>query len=632
MCGICGKIYFQENKQIDREMFFSMLNALSQRGPDEEGVFIERNMALGVKRLSIIDKDEGRQPFVNEDHTVRCVCNGEIYNYKELKSFLVKKNHRLISDNDCEIIVHLYEEFGISFLDKLSGMFALSLYDAKKRQLFVARDRIGIKPLYYAELPDSIIFSSSIESLLANPDITREISSSGLNHYFTFNFFPLEYTPFLSIKKLLPGHCMICNHQGVKVEKYWSLTYQIQRNHSEEYYLEKLHSLWEESIQTHLRSDVPVGIFLSGGVDSSTIACSVKKFTQDVNTFSIGFKENSFDERFYATSVAHFLKTRHQEISMPTDIGCLMERISANLDCPTGESSFVPTFVLSEFAREHVGVVLSGEGADELFGGYQTYTADFFARYIKRLPPVMKKNIFPFIVKILPKQDTRLNWRLKAELFLKGLNSGTRITHFFWREIFSEAQKQLLFTSGFLSDLLKQDSLSMPYTTFERYYSQYKDMRDLEKAMYFDLKVWLPEGILHRVDMASMAHSLEVRVPYLSDKLVEFSYTLPLELKIRRLRRKFILKKMVKSRLPANILSRPKQGFSVPINQWLKKDLKELMLENINNKSYIMDHVLNRQYVMSLFNEHIQGRYDHSRPLWNILMLVIWFNRSQNKK
>jgi len=626
MCGICGKYFFLD-KPVEQEIMIKMTRSLYSRGPDDEKIFIKRNAGLGVRRLSIIDKEQGGQPMFNEDKTVCFIYNGEIYNYKELKDYLLNKGHVFFTKCDGEVISHLYEEYGLMFLQKLHGMFAIALLDLKENKLILARDRIGIKPLYFFKHDDYIVFSSSIKSLIQDNAVSLDLDYRGINCYFSYSYFPGNYSPFINIKKLLPGSYLVCDINGVNINYYCHLHYKNNNaDQSDTDYVDEFRDIFERAVKRHLTADVPMGIFLSGGLDSSSLAYFANRFRDNLYTFSIGIGESTYNEYSYANLVSRYIGTRHYEINITKDLPGLVKMMSSALDIPIGDPSFIPTFQLCEFAKNFSGVILSGEGADELFGGYETYKADILANYFINFTLPFEWKLLLQLVKKLPVSYKRLNFKSKSELFLKGLTRVNRISHYTWREIFSEEEKKMLYSRDFFSQLSNSNFIEEPYELFKEYFYAINSNNFLERSMYFDIKEWLTNSILSRVDAASMFHALEVRVPYLDDELVELSFRLPLDKKIYKMRGKYLLREAFKDKLPKKILRRPKQGFSVPIGKWLRYELNEFCLELFSNLPKQIDTILNRNYVSLLFNEHRKGNQDHGRKLWNIIIFTIWFN------
>ncbi|MDD5730222.1 MAG: asparagine synthase (glutamine-hydrolyzing), partial [Candidatus Omnitrophica bacterium] len=412
MCGICGKYYFDPLKQVEGSLLRNMTSVLERRGPDEEAWWQEGAIGLGVRRLSIMDIARGHQPFSSEDGYVRAVYNGQIYNYRYLKEKLISLGHFFLTGCDGEVIPHLYEEYGESFLKHLHGMFGLALVDQKRQKLILARDRMGIKPLYYSVLADGVVFGSSTRAILCDPAVSRDFDPAALHCYFSCNYFPDSYTPFSQVKKLLPGNYIVCEGENVRRQPYWSL---LQSSGTDNLPLkaaeDKFRSLFIGAVENHLRADVPVGIFLSGGLDSSCIAYAAAALGADAAAFSIGFRETSFDERPYASLVAQKLGIRHYDCLLPENLGSLVIQAGEALDIPIGEPSFLPTYALSAFASEHCKVILSGEGADELLWGYETYLANILAAPLFLLPSPLRRHVFGLIAQVFARNDTWLNKR-----------------------------------------------------------------------------------------------------------------------------------------------------------------------------------------------------------------------------
>lgn len=626
MCGICGKYYFNKDNYVDQRILTKMVQALYKRGPDEEGLFIKDNIGIGVRRLSIVDRDKGSQPMHNEDKTIWLVYNGEIYNYRELKKYLLNKGHVFRSECDGEVIPHLYEEQGISFVQELHGMFALALVDLRKQCLLLVRDRMGIKPLYYGLQNDSVVFASLLTSLIQDPCISLDLDYQGINSYFSYNYFPCHHTPFKGINKLLPGTYALFNAHGCTINSYWRPMLKVDSCGSPMSYVDEFMSIFGRVIKRHLVADVPVGIFLSGGLDSSSIAYFSKNFSQDIAALSIGFREKTYDETRYARLAAKHLQLRHYETAIPNNVIGLIKKMIPAIDIPLGEPSLIPTFALAEFARAHVGVALSGEGTDELFGGYETYKADVLSTIFMNLPHLLKQVILPWIIRRLPYSDDRLNFRFKAGLFLHGIRSPNISPHYSWREIFSADAKKSLYSGDFYEELVATHTVEQPYEIFKEHFFTAYPRHHLEQAMHFDTTVWLPDSILTRVDMINMYHNLEVRVPFLDDEMVDFAYRLPFSEKISNLSGKQIVRRAVNGKLPSAILKRPKQGFSVPIGLWLKHELKQFSREVLTYMPRELDNLLNKSYLLSLFDAHNKEEADYGRQIWSALILILWFN------
>lgn len=631
MCGIWGKYYFDEKRSISTSLIQKMGKSLFHRGPDEGNYIIKNNVALGTQRLSILDIEKGQQPVSNEDKTIWAVFNGEIYNYKELKKYLIAKNHYFFSQCDSEVIPHLYEDYGEQFLEKLRGMFAIALWDKRKSLLMLARDRLGIKPLFFMQDKNFLIFASEIKAILHDDGVIKEIDAGGVNCYLSYNYLPSSYTIFKNIKKLLPGHYLICKRKDkVEIKKYWQIKYK-NTSDSIDKIEEKFKDLLDDTIQSHLIADVSWGIFLSGGLDSSTLVHFIKHYQQNIYTFNLNFQEKSFDEGKFARYIGQFFDTTHYETIMNAQQCKRQLREIVNfLDNPIGEPSVVPTFFMANFAKNYIKVAISGEGADELFCGYPTYQADILAKYYQFLPyPV--KHLASFLANKLPLTNEYLPFGYKARLFTQGAARAYSLVHYFWREIFSQEEKEELLSFDYICELKKNNLFNESLDIFFSYFNEINTSNYIEKCLYTDLKIWLPDSILYRVDTMSMANSIEVRVPYLDHRIVEFMFSLPLKYKIRHLQTKYLLRKIMKNKLSPVILRRRKHGFGVPVSRWLKSELKDLYLEYLSKRNVENWGIFNYKYIQHIFKEHLENRADNGRKLWNLLILFMWYDRFRRR-
>jgi asparagine synthase (glutamine-hydrolysing) len=618
MCGICGKYYFG-NRKVEGGPLAEMVRSLRNRGPDEQKVYLKDNAGLGVSRLSIIDTAGGSQPVCNEDGSVVAVFNGEIFNYHPIRDLLAHKGHILRSRCDSELIPHLYEEFGPAFLQKLEGMFALAVLDSGNKHLLLARDRMGIKPLYFYQSDACLCFASSVSALTLDPDVETDIDFRAVNCYFTFNYFPQGFTPFRHIRQV-PAGCYASCAEGVSWERYWQYSC---AGSGENDGQDGFSGLFESVVKEHLRSDVPVGLLLSGGMDSSSLAYYARKFNPEISAFTAGFAEATFDERKFAARVSSCLGITHHHMVIAGDIADKFKKSIEAQDIPLGEPSFLPTLELCGFAKEKVGVVLSGEGADELFGGYETYRADVLSSLMKSLPVVLRRDIFGGLLRFMPYNDEFMGLRFKGELFLNGLNRAAN-AHFCWREIFSEEEKKGLYPGEFYAQM-KEEHLREPYRMFLKAFDACGSSSDMEKAMYYDVTCWLPGSILHRLDTASMNCSLEARVPFLDPRIVEFSRGLPASRKADLFRTKIFLKSALRRSVPRFVLGRRKHGFAVPVARWLRGELKDYFLGLVGGMEAEERFFVNPDYVMRLFKEHLRRECDHSRKLWNVMVFAAWF-------
>lgn len=630
MCGICGKVYFDSHRPVEREVINSMNEVLCHRGPDDEGIYINGNMGLGMRRLSIIDIDGGKQPIRNEDGTVRVVYNGEIYNFHEIKDELIKRGHKFYTRSDTEVIVHLYEDLGEDFVKELNGMFGIALWDEKKKKLILARDRVGIKPLHYAVLSDRILFGSEIKSILRD-NVPRDIDLEALHHYLSLNYVPAPHTMFKGIKKLEPGYMLIYQNGKVRSKKYWDVQYGTPNGeyslpglNNEEDYTERLIELLRESIKRHLISDVPLGVFLSGGMDSSTIVALMSQLnTARIKTFSIGFEEKSYNEADYARIISKKFETEHYELVVKPNIFDLLPELVRSFDEPYADSSAIPVYYVSKLAREHVKVTLGGDGGDEIFAGYVTYPAYKLANIYTKLPRVLTARMIPYFVNLLPVTDGKVSFDYKAKRFVEAAVLPPHLRHFWWKVIFTEEMKQSLYSDDLKSAL---NGYRDSFEIFNMHFDTCIDGDTLQKLLYVDLKVYLPDDILVKVDRMSMAHSLEARVPFLDRDVVEFMAGVPSSLKMKGLRTKYILKKALNGLLPKEILQKKKGGFNVPIPRWIKKDLKEYVTDTLSPaKMRSLGH-FNVDNVSQILKMHLRGEKDYSRNIWGLFMFMLWYD------
>jgi asparagine synthase (glutamine-hydrolysing) len=618
MCGIAGFVDLNQTGPTisGQEVVDRMCQIIKHRGPDDQGTYLKDGVALGMRRLSIIDLVGGHQPISGEDGSVTIVFNGEIYNFLELKPKLQALGHTFKTDSDTEAIVHAYEEFGSRCVDHLRGMFAFAIWDAKARTLFVARDRVGKKPLYYTTTPEGIfVFGSELKSLLAHPDVQRELNPKALDAYLTLGYVPDPLSIFRNINKLPPGFYLTFSDDGVKVNRYWDFRFEPVAVRSESDYLAELRELLDESVRLRLISDVPLGAFLSGGIDSSTVvALMARHMGQPVKTFSIGFHEDSYNELKYARLTAEKFNTDHHEFFVTPDICSIVDELVWHFDEPFADSSAIPTYMVSKLARDHVTVVLSGDGGDELFAGYTRYVVDRKRQGFARLPKPLRENLMRPLSEALPHATWGRNYLHNVSLdpISRYLDSIS---------VFTSLNRNSLYTSDFKSNL---GSSAYVRTLFHDLVNQVQTGESLDQLLYLDSKTYLPGDILTKVDRMSMAVSLEARAPLLDHKLIEFVTNVPASLKLSGLETKYLLKKAVRDLVPAEILNRPKQGFGVPIQEWINQQLRSRVRETLTEPRTRQRGYLNSQYVDVLLDEHERGRRDHSMGLWSLFMLELW--------
>lgn len=617
MCGIAGKLLFEEKEKVTHEEIQRMCNTLIHRGPDDQGMYIKGRIGLGHRRLSIIDLDSGKQPITNEDGTIWTVFNGEIYNYVELKEFLVGRGHTFSTETDTEVIVHLYEEQGDEFLASLRGMFAIALWDNRRQRLLLARDRIGKKPLFYSVIPDkALLFGSEIKAILQDPRVKSELDVEALDAYLTLLYVPAPLTMFNGIQKLLPGHLLVCENGKVIIREFWDLHYQPRTVLHEDELVEELESILRESVRIRLRSDVPIGAFLSGGVDSSSVVSIMSQLmTRPVVTCAVGFEEEEHNELCFAKNIADRFSCSHYEHLIQPDVGSLVPRLVGFFDEPFGDSSAVPTYYVSQMARQHASVVLSGDGGDEVFAGYSRhYLQRLECRLRRLLPGSPGRSVAAALATWLPEMKGRATFKKLS--MMPDEAYAYKLSH----SLFNEEEKR-----GLYSDALRAASVSFDATgSLRRYYNRCDATDPLDKALYVDIKTYLPDDILVKVDRMSMAHSLEVRAPLLDHKLIEFTATLPSSLKLKGRTTKYLLKEVMRKYLPADILSRPKHGFTMPLGQWLKGPLREMVEDSLLGTIARQRGLFNGSFTKMLWSRHASGQEDYSHQLWMLLMFELW--------
>ena len=619
MCGICGVTYFDRERNVLEHLVKSMCDVIRHRGPDDEGWITKGNYGIGMRRLSIIDLFTGRQPISNEDGSIWIVFNGEIYNHVELRNKLIKKGHKFQTKCDTEVIVHAYEEYGEECPKKLNGMFGFAILDLKKQILFLARDRLGIKPLYYYHDSKKFAFGSELKSILQVPNIPREVDLRALDLFLTFEYIPSPYSIFQGIRKLPPGHSLTLKDGRINIREYWDLDFD-EKDIPEGELCEQLLELFQDAVKIRLMSDVPLGAFLSGGIDSSAIVAMMSRvMDRPVKTFSIGFKEDTYNESHYAQQIAnHFNTEHHVEIIEPNALE-LAEKLVGFLDEPFGDFSIFPTYLVSKMARKHVTVSLSGDGGDELFAGYDTYIANKAGRAYERLPRLLRNAMHPILSRIPPTEKKKglIN---RAKRFVEGMELPADLEHTRWMIFLQEGEKIKLYSDDLQDTLNGSDSFEF----IRNYFNRVNTSDPLNRQLYVDIKSYLVDNILVKVDRMSMATSLETRVPFLDHRFVEFSATIPSRLKLQGKNTKYLFKKAMGDVLPPQILNRSKEGFSIPIKNWLKEDLKPLMLEVLDQQKIKREGFFNTNYVEQLKKEHLSGKENHSHRLWSMMVFGIW--------
>jgi len=623
MCGIAGVYNYKTGRIVSQNILKAMSNVIVHRGPDDEGFYMKSTVGLVFRRLSIIDLNTGNQPIHNEDKTVWVVFNGEIYNYVELKKDLHNKGHIFYTKSDTEVIVHLYEEYGEDLHKYLNGMYAIALWDENKGNLMLVRDRPGIKPLYYAETDDGLIFASEIKSLLKG-GVSRLPDFEAINQYLSYGYVPSPLSGFKAIKKLNAGHMLICSNKNCHEKEFWDLKIIKPIEDIEE---DELIDLLIEELKMVLlrqtRSDVPVGIFLSGGIDSSLIASvAAEKCNLKLNAFTIGFKEESYNELPITRRVAKKLGLPLQEfILSENDIYQEIEHIMSFFDEPLFDYSAIPVYFVSKLAREKVKTVIGGEGGDELFGGYQTHYLYKIAEWYKKIPKTMRRGVRNIISR-LPESHSYLSMPYKLRRFTYGTEFPYDEAHYRWKVLFDEEQKKKLLTTDFIRDVDNLNSFHAIRKYFSKAVSEGYSIED--QLMYVDFKTFLQDDPLQKTDKMSMANSLEVRVPLLDNAIIDFSRKVPTGKKIKGFQTKYLLRKALARFQPPEIAFGKKRGFTPPMAIWLKNGLKDYMLSVLSRDSLSKVEFLNHSYIASIIDAHLEGRAENSRLIWALIVLVNW--------
>jgi asparagine synthase (glutamine-hydrolysing) len=610
VCGICG--IATTHGAADVEALRAMSQLLVHRGPDSGGEHVDGGAALAARRLSIIDLEHGDQPIATEDGSCVVVQNGEIYNYPELRRELERAGHELRTHCDTEALVHLYEEHGPGFAERLRGMFAAAIWDARRRRLVLARDRYGIKPLYYRHVGGELRFASELRALPRG-----EIDLDALEAFLSFNSIPAPYSIFRDVRKLPAGHVLVWEDGEVSLERYarpGPAAEDELRTGDEAEIVEELRARLRDSVRAHLLSDVPVGVLLSGGVDSAVLAALAAQETPEpVHTFTIGFAERSFDERDDARLVAERYGTAHHELLVRPEPELLLRALAEAFDEPFADSSALPTYLVSQLAAEHVKVALSGEGGDELFGGYYTYVADLTADHLAPLARAVRP-----LVEALPASTRKASLDYKAKRFVRAAHLPPLERHHGWKEIFSAEAR---------AELTGRDAAFDPVDVYRTRYAETAEAPELARLQDVDFGVYLVDDLLVKTDRASMAHSLEARVPFLDPLVTNLAFALPTRLKVRGLAKKVLLRKAAEPLLPAEVVHGRKRGFSIPAAAWLRGELEPFARETLSPENLRRQGFFQAQPVTRLIDEHVAGREDWSRQLWGLLAFTLWYER-----
>jgi asparagine synthase (glutamine-hydrolysing) len=623
MCGICGIVALRNDIPIDQFILKRMNSTIRHRGPDDAGYYTDPVAGLAMRRLSIIDLNTGHQPIANEDGSIWIIFNGEIYNYRELRQRLEQKGHIFSTQTDTETIVHAYEEYGDDCVHHLNGMFAFAIWDKKQRRLLLARDRLGIKPLYYYVSPQQIIFGSELKAVMANPTVPRDIDFTALDQFLSLEYVPTPRSIFQHVKKLPPGHCLILEDGQTRLKSYWNVAFRpdsVPKNDRD--CLAALTDLIRDAVKIRLVADVPLGAFLSGGIDSSTIVAFMSETADtQVRTFSIGFGDPTYNELPYARLVANHFNTSHYEAFLQPDITELVPRLVGHFDEPFADFSSFPTFLVSELASRQVKVVLSGDGGDEIFGGYDTYLAQKLdASFYSYFPRYMRQQLLPRLLAAIPPRAAKKGLINKSKRFVEGAALDPALQHVRWMMFMHEMDKAGLYHPDLQATLNGQS----PEDLVKSYFRQVQGINPLAQQQYVDVKTYLVDDILTKVDRMSMATSLEARVPLLDYRLVEFALNLPTHLKLNGRNSKAILRQVMTDRLPSAVLAKPKEGFSIPIKHWLRHELRPLMYDLLSPDSLKKRGYFDPDSVAGWMQEHQEQKANHSHRLWSLMVLELW--------
>jgi asparagine synthase (glutamine-hydrolysing) len=624
MCGIVGVVNL-DGARADSTLLARMNEAIRHRGPDEEGAYLEGHVGLAMRRLAIIDLAGGQQPIANEDRTCWIVFNGEIYNYRELKKRLEDLGHRFRTDCDTEAIVHAYEEFGANCPRHLRGMFAFAIWDTRRQELFLARDRVGKKPLLYAKTPGAFVFGSEFTALLPHPAVSRDVDREAVHHYLSFMCVPAPMTAYRSIRKLEPGHSLTLTRDGqLKTERYWQPDFTRKIEITEEEAGARALELLREAVRVRLMSEVPLGAFLSGGVDSSAVVTLMAEESgTPVKTFSIGFDEQDFSELHHARRVAERVGADHHEFVVRPDALEVLPTLVEHYGEPYADSSAIPTYYVSRETRRHVTVALNGDGGDECFAGYERYAAMRLSERYRKLPAVLRERVIRQAVALLPASELRRGRVRSLKRFLRAASLPPVERYLRWVSVFDAQAKGELYTEEFR----RETAASGAGQWLAPWFARANGAGVVDAALLADTMTYLPNDLLVKVDIASMAVSLEARSPFLDHHVIEFAASLPEGLKLRRLTTKYLLKKALRGLLPRENLTRGKMGFGVPVGHWLRGPMQGFLREQLLSERSARRGLLRPEAVRRLVELHARGERDLGNQLWTLLMLELWFQR-----
>ncbi|HJT26323.1 MAG TPA: asparagine synthase (glutamine-hydrolyzing) [Pyrinomonadaceae bacterium] len=623
MCGIVG-IVRNDGKSIDEDLLARMNNAIRHRGPDDDGFYVNGSVGLGMRRLAIIDLKGGAQPIHNQDRSSWIVFNGEIYNYLELREKLEKLGHTFYTNSDTEAIVHAYDQFGVDCPKHLRGMFAFAIWNERSQELFLARDRVGKKPVLYAHVNGQLIFGSEFSALLLHPDVSRDIQPEALDYYLSFMCIPAPLTAYRAIRKLEPGHWLRWRHGEIELQRYWQPDFTKKIELSEEEAGERTVEILRDAVRVRLMSEVPLGAFLSGGIDSSAVvALMSQESSERVKTFSIGFDEQDFSELHHARRIAEHVGADHHEFIVRPDALEVLPTLVEHYGEPYADSSAVPTYYVAKETRKHVTVALNGDGGDESFAGYERYIAMGLTEKYRRVPSFLRESLIKETVNLIPSSPLKRS-RVKSAKRLLDAVALPRVDRYArWVSVFNEQTKQPLYSDRFREQTQAADATGILAEWFRRA----NGIGVVDAMLLTDQMTYLPNDLLVKVDIATMAVSLEARSPFLDHHVIEFAASLPQNLKLRRLTSKYLLKKVLRKLLPSENLKRRKMGFGVPVGHWFRGKMQPFLREVLLSEKALRRGMFQPETVRQLIELHVRGERDYSQQLWTLLMLELWFNR-----
>jgi asparagine synthase (glutamine-hydrolysing) len=623
MCGIVGLVR-NDGRPIDENLLGRMCSAIQHRGPDDDGFYVNGSVGLGMRRLAIIDLKSGKQPIHNRDRSAWIVFNGEIYNYLELREKLEKLGHTFYTNSDTEAIIHAYDQYGDDCPKHLRGMFAFAIWDERTQELFLARDRVGKKPLLYSQVNGQLIFGSEFSALLLHPDISRDIQPQALDYYLSFMCIPAPLTAYQAIRKLEPGHSLRWKNGEIRLQRYWQPDFSKKLKISEEEAGERTVEILREAVRVRLMSEVPLGAFLSGGIDSSAVvALMSQESSERVKTFAIGFEEQDFSELHHARRVAEHVGADHHEFIVRPDAVEVLPMLVEHYGEPYADSSAVPTYYVARETRKHVTVALNGDGGDESFAGYERYIAMGLTEKYRLLPSFVRESVIREMVNMIPTSPTKKSRVKSAQRLLEVVSRPKVNRYMHWMSVFNDETKQPLYSDSFK----QQTSQGSATGILERWFKEANGIGIVDTMLLTDQMTYLPNDLLVKVDIATMAVSLEARSPFLDHHVIEFAAQLPENLKLRRLTSKYLLKKVLRQLLPSENLTRRKMGFGVPIGHWFRGKMQPFLREVLLSEKSLQRGMFKPEAVRQMVELHTRAERDYSHQLWTLLMLELWFQR-----